>query len=127
VLLYRRYMYRIAAALARRTGASALCTGENLGQVASQTLENLGVVDKVTPLLTLRPLVCFDKREIITIARSLGTYDTSILPFDDCCTLFVPRNPALRASVRSLEKAELALDIDALVAESVERTEVVAC
>ena len=127
VLLYRRFMYRIAAALALGGKSTALCTGENLGQVASQTLENLGVVDGVTPLMTLRPLICFDKREIINIARRIGTYETSILPHDDCCTLFVPRNPALRASVRTLEKAEAALDVDALVAEALERTEVMHC
>ncbi len=127
VLLYRRFMYRIAASLAARRGATALCTGESLGQVASQTLENLTVVDRVTDYLTLRPLLCFDKAEIIALGRRLGTYETSILPHDDCCTLFVPRNPALRASVRTLERAERALDVDALIAEALERTEVVRC
>ncbi len=127
VLLYRRFMYRIAAELASRRGAQALCTGESVGQVASQTLENLTVVDFVTDLFTLRPVICFDKQEITALARRIGTYETSILPHDDCCTLFVPRNPALRASVRTLEKAERALDVEALVAEALERTEVVTC
>ena len=125
VLLYRRFMYRIAADLAQQRGAQALCTGESLGQVASQTLENLQVVDRLTSLLTLRPLACFDKQEIMVVARDIGTYETSILPYDDCCTLFVPRNPVIRARIRDLEAAEAALEVDSLVAGALEQTEVV--
>jgi len=125
VLLYRRFMYRIAAELAAARGARALCTGENLGQVASQTLLNLALVDRLTELLTLRPLITFDKQETIALARRIGTYDTSILPFDDCCTLFVPRHPALKAPVRIIERQEARLDVEALVAESLARIEVV--
>lgn len=125
MLLYRRFMYRIAAELAAARGARALCTGENLGQVASQTLLNLALVDRLTELLTLRPLITFDKQETIALARRIGTYDTSILPFDDCCTLFVPRHPALKAPVRIIERQEARLDVEALVAESLARIEVV--
>ncbi len=123
VLLYRRFMYRIAARLAKRRKCRALCTGENLGQVASQTLENLTVVDRLTDLLTLRPLITFDKLEIMAIARRIGTYDTSVLPYDDCCTLFVPRNPAIKASIKSLEKAERRLEVEALVEQALAATE----
>ncbi len=127
VLLYRRFMYRIAGELARRRNAKALCTGENLGQVASQTLENLAVVDALSGLLTLRPLMCFDKQETMALARRIDTYDTSVLPHEDCCTLFVPRHPALRATSAELEAAEAALDVDGLVAEALERTDRVEC
>ena len=123
VLLYRRFMYRIAARLAKRRKCRALCTGENLGQVASQTLENLTVVDRLTDLLTLRPLITFDKVEIMAIALRIGTYDTSVLPYDDCCTLFVPRNPAIKASIKALEKAERRLEVEALVEQALAATE----
>lgn len=125
VLLYRRFMYRIAAALAGRIGADALCTGENLGQVASQTLENLALVDRLTDRLTLRPLLTHDKQETVEIARRIGTYELSIQPFDDCCTLFVPKHPTLRAPARVLEAQETRLDVDHLVRSALARTEVV--
>ncbi len=115
VLLYRRFMYRIAGALAAQLGSAALCTGENLGQVASQTLENLTLVDNLTGLLTMRPLLTYDKLETIAIARRIGTFELSIRPFDDCCTLFVPKHPAIRAPVRALEHEEAKLDVDHLV------------
>ncbi len=125
VLLYRRFMYRIAARLAERRKCKALCTGESLGQVASQTLENLRVVDAVTDLLTLRPLICFDKQETITLARRIGSFDTSILPHQDCCTLFVPANPAVKATPKALDRAERGLDVEGLVEAAVQATEVV--
>ena len=117
------HRHRIAARLAKRRKCRALCTGENLGQVASQTLENLTVVDRLTDLLTLRPLITFDKVEIMAIARRIGTYDTSVLPYDDCCTLFVPRNPAIKASIKALEKAERRLEVEALVEQALAATE----
>ncbi len=125
VLLYRRFMYRIAARLAAQRRCQALATGENLGQVASQTLENLTVVDGLDPILTLRPLITFDKQEIMALARGIDTYDVSILPHDDCCTLFVPRNPTLRGSNRELEAQEERLEVEALIEEAIEATEVV--
>ncbi len=125
VLLYRRFMYRLAAALGRRRHAKALCTGENLAQVASQTLENLSLVDQLTGMLTLRPLLTFDKQEIIQVAHQMGTYEISILPFDDCCTLFVPSNPITRGKLPQLEEQEARLNIEALVKGALKATEVV--
>lgn len=115
VVLYRRCMLRIAAALARRTRAQALVTGESLGQVASQTLQNLRVIEAASPMPVLRPLIGMDKAEIIRQAQAIETYDTSILPDQDCCTLFVPRHPATRAAFEATEAAEAKLDIPALV------------
>jgi thiamine biosynthesis protein ThiI len=123
VILYRRFMYRIATALAHRRGALALCTGENLGQVASQTLENLTLVDRIGDLMTLRPLMAFDKHETVAIAHRIGTYETSILPAEDCCTLFVPRHPAVRAPLSFVEHQETKLDVQGLVDRALSRTE----
>ena len=115
VVLYRRLMMRIAERLARRAGARALVTGDAVGQVASQTLENLAVIGDVVTLPVLRPLVGFDKDEIMREARALGTYETSIIPDQDCCTLFTPRSPATRARREEVERAEAALPIPELV------------
>ena len=123
VLLYRRFMYRIAERLATQRKCQALVTGENLGQVASQTIENLNVVDRLTNRVVMRPLLTYDKTQVMDIARSLGTYEISIRPFDDCCTLFVPRNPTTRGKPYILEHQERRLDVDELVAEALERTE----
>jgi tRNA uracil 4-sulfurtransferase len=119
VVLYRRLMMRIAAELAVRERAGALVTGESLGQVASQTLENLTVIDEAAPLLVLRPLVGMDKQEIIDQARRIGTYDISILPDQDCCQLFVPKHPATKTTLEQIRRAERALPIDAMVKEAV--------
>lgn len=125
VLLYRRMMMRAASAIAEREGLLALVTGENLGQVASQTLENLGVIEDAASVPVLRPLLCDDKAEIIRRAEAIGTYETSILPYDDCCSLFVPRHPATRTKVRHLVKAEDGLDVDAMAAELAANAELV--
>jgi thiamine biosynthesis protein ThiI len=116
VVVYRRLMVRIAEALARRTGALALATGESLGQVASQTLQNIARIDEVARMPILRPLIGMDKLEIIEQARQLGTFETSIEPDADCCTLFVPRHPATRMSEDEIRAAEAKLDVDGLVA-----------
>lgn len=121
VLLYRRLMLRIAEALAEREGALAVVTGESLGQVASQTLENLHAVGAVARLPLLRPLVGHDKVEIIERARAIGTYDVSAQPHQDCCTLFEPRRPATRATPEELDAAESAYDVDGMVADCLER------
>ncbi len=115
VLLYRRLMLRVAEAVAARDGALAVVTGESLGQVASQTLENLAAVGSVASLPLLRPLVGDDKAEIIDLAGRIGTYDVSAEAHQDCCTLFEPRDPATRASVAELDAAEAAYDVDAMV------------
>jgi thiamine biosynthesis protein ThiI len=115
VVLYRRLMVRIAEELARREGALALCTGESVGQVASQTLANVAAIDAVAAMPILRPLIGMDKEEISREAQSLGTFPISILPDQDCCTLFVPRNPATRVTLERAAQAEEALDVGALV------------
>lgn len=115
VVLYRRCMVRIAEALARQTGALALATGESLGQVASQTLYNLRVIEAVSTMPILRPLIGMDKSEIMQEAQAIGTFETSIEPDQDCCTLFVPRHPATRAPLERIEATEQKLDVPALV------------
>lgn len=125
VVLYRRFMMRIACALAARCGAQALVTGESLGQVASQTLENLTVIERASTLPVLRPLLGMDKNEIVAEARMLGTFETSILPDEDCCSLFVPVHPATRATVEEVARAESGLDVERMVAGALARTEAV--
>jgi thiamine biosynthesis protein ThiI len=125
VVLYRRFMMRIASALAARSGAHALVTGESLGQVASQTLENITVIEKAAALPVLRPLLGMDKNEIIAQARVLGTFETSILPDQDCCSLFVPVHPETHAELNEVLEAESRFDVGRMVAEAVQRTEVV--
>jgi len=114
-LIMRRFMMRLSEAVARKAGAGALVTGESLGQVASQTMMALGVTEDVTRMPVLRPLIGMDKVEIIRMARDIGTYDTSILPYEDCCTVFTPRHPCTRPKIEDVREAESALDIDALV------------
>lgn len=125
VLLYRRMMYRIADALAGRRGLGALCSGEMLGQVASQTMANLTLVDAVCSRLVLRPLIAFDKQESVDLARRIGTYETSILPYDDCCALFLPGNPVTKGTAGLMACQEQALDVDGLVNGAVAGTETV--
>jgi thiamine biosynthesis protein ThiI len=124
VVAYRRMMLRIAEALATRTGAQALVTGDAVGQVASQTVDNLAVVGSVATLPLLRPLVGMDKEEITADALRIGTYDISIVPDEDCCTLFTPRFPSTRASRGAVDLAETQIDVPALVAAAVAAAEV---
>ena len=119
-LIMRRFMMRLAQTVAKSVHAGALVTGESLGQVASQTMLSLGVTENVTDLPVLRPLIGMDKVEIIRMAREIGTYDTSILPYEDCCTVFTPRHPATRPVLEDVVKAESVLDIDGLVAKALE-------
>lgn len=123
VVLYRRFMMRIAGRIAQREGAKALVTGESLGQVASQTLENLAVIEEASPLPVLRPLIGMDKEEIIAQARAIGTYEISIIPDQDCCQLFVPKHPATRTTVEMVRRAEGKLDIEGLVEEGIKGAE----
>jgi thiamine biosynthesis protein ThiI len=120
VVLYRRMMLRIAEAVATTIGASALVTGESLGQVASQTLSNLTVTEEATVLPVLRPLIGMDKAEISAQAQRIGTFDISIQPDQDCCQLFVPRHPATRSTLGDIHVAERALDIPAMVRMALE-------
>ena len=118
VIVYRRLMLRIAERIARTSGSAALVTGEAVGQVASQTLDNMAVIDAAASLPVLRPLVGMDKEEIVNEARRLGTYEVSIIPDEDCCTLFTPKHPATRSTVRQLDEAEAALPVEALVEDA---------
>jgi tRNA uracil 4-sulfurtransferase len=116
VVVYRRLMLRIAEELAGRAGALALVTGESLGQVASQTLENIACIDQAASLPILRPLIGMDKLEIMATAQRIGTFEISIEPDADCCTLFTPRHPATRATLAEIQAAEKTLDLERLVA-----------
>jgi thiamine biosynthesis protein ThiI len=120
VVIYRRLMLRIAEAIARRNGALALATGESLGQVASQTLENIAAIDAVAAMPVLRPLIGTDKIEITDEAKRLGTFETSIEPDADCCTLFVPKHPATRMTPAEADAVESRLELDRLVQAGVE-------
>jgi len=125
VTLMRRFMLRIAAKLAEREGALALITGDSLGQVASQTMESIHTINAVTSMPVFRPLIGLDKQEIVEVARRIGTFETSILPYEDCCTVFVPKNPATRPTIEQAERAEAELDVDGLIAEALEKTELI--
>ena len=120
VVVYRRLMVRIAEALARQTGAQALVTGESLGQVASQTLQNLARIDEAGMLPILRPLIGMDKQEITAQAQALGTVEISVAPAQDCCTLFVPKHPATRMAPEEVQGLEERLNLPALVKVGVE-------
>jgi thiamine biosynthesis protein ThiI len=125
VVLYRRVMMRIASALARQVGAQVLVTGESLGQVASQTLENMMVIEQAAARPLLRPLIGMDKNEIINEARRLGTFETSIQPDQDCCSLFVPAHPETHARSDQIAEAEAVLDLAGMVENAVKHTEIV--
>ena len=122
-LIMRRMMMRISERIARRSGSLALITGESLGQVASQTLPALVTTDNVTSIPVLRPLIGMDKEEIITISRKIDAFETSILPYEDCCTVFTPKHPKTRPTVELCEKAEANLDIEALIEKAIADTE----
>ena len=125
-VVMRRYMMRIAEAIAVKNGAQALITGESIGQVASQTMESIGVTNSVvTDMPVFRPLIGMDKVDIIEIAGEIGTYETSILPYEDCCTVFVPKHPTTRPKLERVIEEESVLDIDALVKEAVESAELI--
>jgi len=122
-LIMRRFMMRIAQGIARDCKAAAIVTGENLGQVASQTMEAMASTQAVLDLPVLQPLIGMDKEEIVRMARKIGTFDTSILPYEDCCTVFTPRHPRTRPKLAEVEKAESVLDIETLVAEALQGRE----
>ncbi|MBQ9733779.1 MAG: tRNA 4-thiouridine(8) synthase ThiI [Clostridia bacterium] len=122
-IIMRRFMMRIAQRIADDNGCGAIVTGENLGQVASQTMSAMGVTEAVTDVPVLRPLIGFDKDESVALARKIDTFETSILPYEDCCTVFTPRHPKLKPTVAECEELEKALDIEALVEEAVKNIE----
>ncbi len=124
VVLYRRFMLRIAEIIARRNRAKALVTGESLGQVSSQTLDNMAVIQEATSIPIFRPLIGMDKEEIINQAKSLGTFPVSILPDQDCCQLFIPKHPATRSFLDEVKNVESKLKVHDLVQMTMERVEV---
>ena len=117
-LIMRRFMMRLAEKIAVYYGASAIVTGENLGQVASQTMEAMAVTRAVTGMPIIQPLIGFDKEEIVRLARKIGTFGTSILPYEDCCTVFTPRHPRTKPKLKDVEAVEAVLDVQALVEEA---------
>lgn len=122
-LIMRRFMMRIAQKVADYNGCKALVTGENLGQVASQTMEAMAVTEACVNVPVLRPLIGMDKEEIVQIARRIGTFNTSILPYEDCCTVFTPRHPRTKPKLEEIIEAEQALDIEGLVEEAFQSIE----
>lgn len=125
ITLMRRFMLRIANRLAQRRHCLAIANGESLGQVASQTLQSMLAITKMESLPILRPLLSFDKLEIIDIAKDIKTYDISILPFEDCCTIFTPKNPVTQPHLDKIEAYEKHLDIEALVEDALQHIEVI--
>lgn len=126
-ILVRRFMMRIAQEIARKNRCMMLITGEDLGQVASQTAEAITVTDACVEIPVLRPLIGMDKVDIMDKAREIGTYETSIEPFEDCCTVFLPKHPTTKPKLARIEQSESALDVDALVKAAVESEEIVEC
>lgn len=124
ITIMRRMMFRLATEIARRNNDLVLVTGESVGQVASQTLESMQVINAVTNLPVLRPLITMDKTEIMDIAREIGTYETSILPYEDCCTVFVPKHPVTKPRLETAIEAEKDLAIEELMEESIGKTEI---
>ena len=122
-IIMRRFMMRIAERIAVDHGCKCLVTGENLGQVASQTMEAMAVTGAVVRMPVFHPLIGMDKEEIVTIARKIGTLETSILPYEDCCTVFTPRHPKTKPVLAEVEKVEAALDVEAMIARALEKTE----
>lgn len=123
-ILSRRFMMRIGEEIARRNNYHALISGESLGQVASQTIEGITAINDVVELPILRPLIGMDKVDITDISRDIETYETSILPYEDCCTVFLPKHPVIKPRLRDIEKSEEALDIDELVKDAINNMEV---
>lgn len=125
VLLMRRIMMRVAERVANEKGCDALITGENIGQVASQTMKSIVATNDVCSIPVFRPLIGMDKNDIIDIAKRIGTFETSILPYEDCCTIFVPKHPETQPKIEKLEKSEQHLDIDEIVDTVVNNLELV--
>ena len=123
VILARRLMMRTTTALVEKLGFQSIVTGESLGQVASQTIENIGVINEGVPYPILRPLIGMDKQDIVEVSKRMGAYDISIRPFDDCCSLFSPKEPVTRAKPQSVKREEAKLDVDQLVAGALELVE----
>lgn len=126
ITIMRRIMMRICEKLCKKYGYQAVVTGENLGQVASQTIESMTSTESVLQSIPVfRPVLAFDKIEIIEIAKQIGTFNTSILPYEDCCTVFLPKNPLIKPKIELVEQEEAKLDIDTLVDEAIANLEII--
>ena len=125
ITIMRRMMYRIAAKYAEKIGAKILINGESIGQVASQTLESISCINNVTNMPVIRPVACYDKLEIIALAKKINTYETSILPYEDCCTVFVPKHPVIKPELEKCEEYEKRFDYDSLIEKAVDNIEVI--
>ena len=123
ITMMRRFMMRIAERIAIKRKCQAIITGENLGQVASQTIESMTSSNSVVKMPVLRPVIALDKNDIINIAKNIGTYETSILPYEDCCTVFLPKYPAIKPRMERVLKEEKNLDVEALIEEAISSTE----
>jgi thiamine biosynthesis protein ThiI len=123
-ILMRRFMMKIAESIAIKEGSKALITGESIGQVASQTLESLVATNDAVEMPVFRPLIGFDKIEIMDLARKIDTYDTSILPYEDCCTIFVPRHPVTHPKLEAVRRSEKLVDGETLINKALENVEV---
>ena len=128
-IIMRRYMMKIAESIAKETGSLALITGESIGQVASQTIQSLAATNEVCTMPVFRPVIGFDKQEIVDISEKIGTYETSIQPYEDCCTIFVAKHPVTKPNIKVIHKSEenLAEKIDELVKTALETVEVIKC
>lgn len=124
-VILRRFMIKISNMLAERFGVQCLITGESLGQVASQTVEGLSCTNECSDLPILRPLISFDKTEIVDISRKIGAYDISIRPYEDCCTIFVPKHPVIKPKIENVMREEEKLDVDHLVKKAVDEIEII--
>ncbi len=120
ITILRRMMYRIATQFAKKRNCKIIINGENIGQVASQTLSSISVINNVTNIPVIRPVVCYDKSEIISLAKEIKTYETSILPYEDCCTIFVPKHPVINPSLKKCEEEEAKFDYQVLVKECID-------
>ena len=125
ITIMRRMMYRISERLAKRSNAKVIINGESIGQVASQTLTSMLAINSVINMPVIRPVACLDKLEIIDIAKKIGTYETSILPYEDCCTIFVPEHPVINPTIEKCTLYEKLIDVDGLINEAVNNVEVI--
>jgi len=125
LILFRRYMVRVGEKIASKYGIAALSSGENLAQVSSQTLENLSVIERAVSTPILRPLLTYDKNETVNLAKQIGTFEISIRPYKDCCSLFIAKHPVTKARLEDVERIESEINLDVAVDTSVEKAEVV--
>ena len=125
ITILRRMMYRIAKEVALKNNLKIIVNGESIGQVASQTLDSMSVINKVVDIPVIRPVACFDKLEIIDIAKKIDTYNISILPYEDCCTIFVPKHPVIKPSLEKCIKMEERFDFEPMIKEAIDNIKVI--